>query len=75
MNIIEDCTQFAIRHRGKHKTSGPHWSLIIRFVRLYDYACNLQAALRAIADQAGTSKNADSARRRAIEALKEEVEG
>lgn len=75
MNIIEDCTQFAERHRGKHRTSGPHWSLIIRFVKLYDYAARLEMALKEIAERAGTSKNADWARRRALEALKEEVEG
>lgn len=74
MNIIQDCTQFAERHRGKHRTSGPHWSLIIRFVKLFDYAARLEMALQEIAERAGTSKNADWARRRALEALKEEVE-
>ena len=67
---MDDCSQFANRHRGRYVTSGPHWSLIIRFVKLYDYACQMEAALNEIADQAGTNHNADWARRRAIEAMK-----
>ena len=67
--LLEDCRWFADRHRGKHKTSGPHWSTIIRFVKLYDYACELEAALVEIAEKAGTKKNADWARRRAKEML------
>lgn len=70
MRLLEDCQQFAERHRGQHRTSGPHWSTIIRFVRLFDYACKLEAALNEIADQAGTNRNADWARRKASEALK-----
>lgn len=70
-SLLEDCTPFAERHRGKHKTSGPHWSLVIRFVWLYDYACRLEAALREIEDKSGISRNADWARRRAIEALED----
>lgn len=70
MRLLDDCRQFADRHRNKNITSGPHWSLIIRFVLLFDYACQMEQALTEIADQAGTSRNADWARRRAIEALK-----
>ena len=70
MRLLDDCRQFANRHRGRHVTSGPHWSLIIRFVKLFDYACQMEMALDEIADQAGTNRNADWARRRAIEALK-----
>lgn len=70
MSLLEDCQQFAERHRGRYVTSGPHWSLIIRFVKLFDYACQMEAALKEIADQAGTNKNADWARRKALETLK-----
>lgn len=70
MRIIEDCQQFADRHRGKNKTSGPHWSLIIRFMKLYDYACQMEASLKEIADRSGTSRDADWARREALEVMK-----
>ena len=70
MSLLEDCQQFAERHRGRYVTSGPHWSLIIRFVKLFDYACQMEAALKEIADQAGTNRNADWARRKALETLK-----
>lgn len=40
--ILKDCKQFAERHRGKNKTSGPHWSTIIRFTPLFDEAVRLQ---------------------------------
>lgn len=70
MRLLEDCQQFADRHRGRNVMSGPHWSLVIRFVKLFDYACQMEAALREIADQAGTNRNADWARRRAVDALK-----
>lgn len=40
--ILKDCKWFAERHRGKNKTSGPHWSTIIRFTRLFDEAVRLQ---------------------------------
>lgn len=73
--ILDDCSWFANRHRGQHKTSGPHWSTIIRFVRLYDYACELEAALAEIADKSGVSRNADWARRRAADAIKIELDG
>lgn len=71
MRLLEDCQQFAERHRGRNVTSGPHWSLIIRFVKLFDYACEMEAALREIADRSGISRNADWSRRKAVEALKD----
>lgn len=40
--IIDDCKWFAEKHRGKNKQSGPHWSTIIRFPKLYDEAIRLQ---------------------------------
>ena len=40
--ILDDCKQFADRHRGKNKQSGAHWSTIIRFAPLYDEAVRLQ---------------------------------
>ena len=70
MRFLEDCQPFASRHRGKNKKSGPHWSLIIRFVKLFDYACEMEEALISIANKSGVSRNADWARRRATEALK-----
>jgi len=70
MRLLEDCQPFAERHRNRYVTSGPHWSLIIRFVKLFDYASQMEAALKEIADQAGTNRNADWARRKALETLK-----
>jgi hypothetical protein len=40
--ILNDCAWFAEKHRGKNKQSGPHWSTIIRFPKLYDEAVRLQ---------------------------------
>ena len=40
--ILNDCSWFAEKHRGKNKTSGPHWSTIIRFTKLFDEAARLQ---------------------------------
>lgn len=40
--ILADCAWFADKHRGKYKTSGAHWSTIIRFPKLYDEAVRLQ---------------------------------
>lgn len=40
--LLIDCKWFADRHRGKNKLSGPHWSTIIRFPKLYDEAVRLQ---------------------------------
>src|SRR5574343_185614 len=48
MSLLDDCQQFAERHRGRNITSGPHWSLIIRFVKLFDYACQMEMALQQI---------------------------
>lgn len=33
---LEDMRRFAERHRGKHYTSGPHWSTLARFTLLFD---------------------------------------
>lgn len=40
--ILADCAWFADKHRGKNKQSGPYWSTIIRFPKLYDEAIRLQ---------------------------------
>lgn len=40
--ILNDCSWFADKHRGKNKQSGPYWSTIIRFPKLYDEAARLQ---------------------------------
>lgn len=69
MRLLEDCQPFAERHRGRYATSGPHWSLIIRFVKLFDYACQMEAALREISDQA-PRYNGYWARNKADDALK-----
>ena len=39
--ILDDCKSFAEKHRGKNKQSGPHWSTIIRFTKLFDEAWRL----------------------------------
>ena len=36
--LLNDCSWFAEKHRGKNKQSGPHWSTIIRFTKLFDEA-------------------------------------
>ena len=40
--LLNDCAWFAEKHRGKNKQSGPHWSTIIRFTKLFDEAARLQ---------------------------------
>jgi hypothetical protein len=40
--LLNDCAWFAEKHRGKNRLSGPHWSTIIRFPKLYDEAVRLQ---------------------------------
>ena len=40
--LLNDCSWFAEKHRGKNKTSGAHWSTIIRFTPLFDEAVRLQ---------------------------------
>ena len=40
--ILNDCAWFAEKHRGKNKTSGAHWSTILRFTKLFDEAVRLQ---------------------------------
>lgn len=39
--IIDDCKYFAEKHRGTNKQSGPYWSTIIRFPKLFDEAVRL----------------------------------
>ena len=71
MRLLDDCLPFANRHRGKYVTSGPHWSLIIRFVKLFDYACQMEAALNEIADFSGdATEHANFAIEVATKALK-----
>jgi len=41
--ILNDCSWFAEKHRGKNKLSGAHWSTILRFTKLFDEAVRLQA--------------------------------
>ena len=40
--ILNNCAWFAEKHRGKNKTSGAHWSTILRFTKLFDEAVRLQ---------------------------------
>ena len=40
--LLNDCAWFAEKHRGKNKTSGAHWSTILRFTKLFDEAVRLQ---------------------------------
>jgi len=40
--LLNDCVLFAEMHRGKNKQSGPYWSTIIRFPKLYDEAVRLK---------------------------------
>ncbi|MHB8961993.1 MAG: hypothetical protein ACYC5K_02450 [Saccharofermentanales bacterium] len=60
MRLLDDCLPFANRHRGRHVTSGPHWSLIIRFVKLFDYACQMEAALNEIRAVARNKANPEA---------------
>ena len=46
--ILNDCSWFAEKHRGKNKLSGPHWSTIIRFTTLFDEAARLQQRVDAL---------------------------
>ena len=46
--ILNDCSWFAEKHRGKNKQSGPHWSTIIRFTPLFDEAARLQQRVDAL---------------------------
>jgi hypothetical protein len=39
--ILDDCKSFAEKHRGKNKKSGPNWSTIIIFTKLFDEAFRL----------------------------------
>jgi len=55
---IEDMRYFADRHRGKHKTSGPHWSLVNRFPVLFDEYERMLAYLVEIKKVLATAKDA-----------------
>ena len=46
--ILNDCSWFAEKYRDKNKTSGPHWSTIIRFPKLFDEAVRLQKRVEAL---------------------------
>lgn len=46
--LLNDCSWFAEKHRGKNKTSGAHWSTIIRFTPLFDEAVRLQNQFRTL---------------------------
>jgi hypothetical protein len=46
--ILNDCSWFADKHRGKNKQSGPYWSTIIRFTPLFDEAVRLQNQFRTL---------------------------
>src|SRR5574343_1224484 len=48
--ILNDCSWFAEKHRGKNKLSGAHWSTIIRFPKLYDEAIRLQHRVDTLED-------------------------
>ena len=48
--LLNDCSWFAEKHRGKNKTSGAHWSTIIRFPKLYDEAVRLQKRVDTLED-------------------------
>jgi hypothetical protein len=48
--ILADCAWFADKHRGENKQSGPYWSTIIRFPKLYDEAIRLQQRVDTLED-------------------------
>ena len=59
--ILNDCSWFAEKHRGKNKQSGAHWSTIIRFTPLFDEAVRLQNQVRTLLKsiEIGDSKQLD----------------
>ena len=59
--ILNDCSWFADKHRGKNKQSGAHWSTIIRFTPLFDEAVRLQNQVRTLLKsiEIGDSKQMD----------------
>lgn len=59
----------------KRCSDGGHCQNEYLIEELWDHIVKLEAALQEIAERAGTNRNANWARRRALEALKEEVEG
>lgn len=42
---LDDLKYYADRYRGKHKTSGPHWSAVNRIPAMYDEIVRLQEEL------------------------------
>lgn len=67
---IEDMIYFANRYRGKHKTSGPHWSAVNRIPVLFDEMMRLRSILHEIAEEA-PKRNTDWCRRKAKEGIEE----
>jgi hypothetical protein len=55
--IIDDCKWFADKHRGKNKQSGPYWSTVIRFPKLYDEAVRLQKRIERLQAEIECLKN------------------
>jgi len=55
--VLNDCAWFAEKHRGKNKTSGPHWSTIIRFTPLFDEAVRLQEENERLRETIGLLRN------------------
>ena len=75
--ILNDCSWFAEKHRGKNKQSGAHWSTIIRFTPLFDEAVRLQNQVRTLLKsiEIGDSKQMDIDKLQAEnEKLKEAIE-
>jgi len=70
---IEDMRYFAERHRGKHKLSGPHWSLVIRFPVLFDEMMRLRSVLEQIEHGAEHGRSLDWCRRQAKEGLEPKI--
>lgn len=42
---LNDLKYFADRYRAKYKTSGPHWSAVVRIPAMYDEIVRLQGEL------------------------------
>jgi uncharacterized coiled-coil protein SlyX len=55
--LLNDCAWFADKHRGKNKTSGAHWSTIIRFTPLFDEAARLQQRVDTLEVRLAASEN------------------
>lgn len=58
---LDDLKYFADRFRGRNKTSGPHWSAVIRIPAMYDEIVILRALLtkakEALAEAAHQMRN------------------